>query len=229
MWLTTPRCTSVISTGTSRSPRFSRCSPRYLRSCRLLSLHLCKCFVPACCPRPLVSVCLVFFLPCASCQVEVLAKPRHRAVQSAVACRQVHRPQWFFLVSSQLLTRSSLFACKHPSAAVASSVAAALTLRCPGCSVSGRALLSAAKRGTWHSIKFKSECCLLGCSNSSVTKSVGRQIGPVASIRVCRDAVTRRSLGYAYVNYNSSMDPSAGAPQTLLPPVPALGKCRVEC
>jgi polyadenylate-binding protein len=42
--------------------------------------------------------------------------------------------------------------------------------------------------------------------NETLLFEVFKAVGPVASIRVCRDAVTRRSLGYAYVNFHSLAD-----------------------
>ena len=46
--------------------------------------------------------------------------------------------------------------------------------------------------------------------NEALLFELFNTVGPVASIRVCRDAVTRRSLGYAYVNFHNVADGRSG-------------------
>ncbi|KAF3795827.1 Polyadenylate-binding protein 2 [Nymphaea thermarum] len=74
----------------------------------------------------------------------------------------------------------------------------------------GQTVATGAAPASNGSNPFVSTSLYVGDLESNVTDSqlydLFSQLGPVVSVRVCRDLSTRKSLGYAYVNYSNTQD-----------------------
>ena len=70
------------------------------------------------------------------------------------------------------------------------------------------------------SFEFELKCFSLFFTAKDVTEAMlfekFSSAGPVLSIRVCRDMISRMSLGYAYVNFQQPADGKIQFPQSIL-------------
>jgi len=61
-----------------------------------------------------------------------------------------------------------------------------------------------------QSVPFQSASLYVGDLHPDITEGIlfelFNRVGPVASIRICRDTITKRSLGYGYVNFHNVQD-----------------------